>query len=642
MTVPPHYPVEAFFADPVRTAPALAPDGTRLSYLAPRDGRLNVWVEPVDGGEAVCVTHDVRRGIRSYRWAVDPRWLLYLQDEGGDENWHLFRVDLEHPKQPAEDLTPYPGVTVEYELLPAEPTTALVTMNLRDRSLRDVYRLDLATGSYELLVQNPGDVAGWVFSASGRVFARSVDAAGNHVLNRWDQERGLVPLATFSGAAHPVTLSPLEATADGSALLVGSNESGEQTELVRVDASDGSVTVLASDEALSLDVTAAGMPGSVPPALIKRRADGRLLAARFLGERQQIRVLDPAFTPVLQSLSALSDGDLGFVSSDVSGRRWVATFLHDTDPDAAFLYDHETGESRLLYRPYPQLDPAHLAPVRPVDIAARDGLRLPCYLTLPVGREPVGLPMVLLVHGGPWSRDRWGFNPRVQLLANRGYAVLQVNMRGSTGYGRSFLRAAVREFAGKMHDDLVDGVAWAVEQGIADPSRVAIFGGSYGGYSALVGATFTPDVFAAAVDYCGVSNLANFLRNVPPYWHNILASSWHHYVGDPAVPEDEADMLARSPITRLDALRCPLLVIQGARDTRVVQAESDNIVRALRERGADVEYLLKEDEGHGFVNAENSIEMFTVIERFLHRTIGDGRCPSNEGQNGQRVRTNRA
>jgi dipeptidyl aminopeptidase/acylaminoacyl peptidase len=331
---------------------------------------------------------------------------------------------------------------------------------------------------------------------------------------------------------------------------------------------------------------------------------------------------------VLQALTALSDGDLGTISSDTSGRRWVVSFLHDTDPDATYLYDHATGESRLLFRPHPQLDPAGLAPMTPVTIPSRDGLPLHSYLTLPVGVEPTGLPMVLLVHGGPWFRDRWGYNPRVQLLANRGYAVLQVNMRGSTGYGKSFTRAAVREFAGKMHDDLVDGVEWAVKAGIADPTRVAIFGGSYGGYSALVGATFTPEVFACAIDYCGISDLVNFMENLPEYWRNFLAGSWFRYVGDPSKPEDRADMLARSPITRLDAIRCPLLVIQGAKDARVVQAESDNIVNALRQRGADVEYLLKQDEGHGFVNPENNIEMFEVIERFLARTIGNDPTPA--------------
>jgi dipeptidyl aminopeptidase/acylaminoacyl peptidase len=339
-------------------------------------------------------------------------------------------------------------------------------------------------------------------------------------------------------------------------------------------------------------------------------------------------VVDPDFAPVLEAVSKLSNGDLGAISSDTSGRRWVVSFMHDTDPDVTYLYDHSTGHSRLLFRPLPHLDPADLAPMRPVTVTSRDGLPLHSYLTLPLGIDPSGLPLVLLVHGGPWFRDRWGYNPRVQLLANRGYAVLQVNMRGSTGYGKSFTRAAIREFAGKMHDDLVDGVEWAVKQGIADPTRVAIFGGSYGGYSALVGATFTPEVFASAIDYCGISNLVNFMHNVPEYWRNLMANCWYVYVGDPADPADAADMLARSPVTRLDAVCRPLLVIHGAKDARVVQAESDNIVNVLRARGADVEYLLKENDGHGFLNPENNIDAFRTIEHFLARTLGGEALPA--------------
>jgi dipeptidyl aminopeptidase/acylaminoacyl peptidase len=258
----------------------------------------------------------------------------------------------------------------------------------------------------------------------------------------------------------------------------------------------------------------------------------------------------------------------------------------------------------------------------PVTITSRDGLPLHSYLTLPVGIEPVGLPMVLLVHGGPWARDAWGFAAEVQLLANRGYAVLQVNFRGSTGYGKAFVKAAVGEFAGKMHDDLIDAVDWAVEQGYADRERVAIFGGSYGGYAALVGVTFTPDVFAAAIDYVGISSLANFMRTLPNVARPFLANNWHAFVGDPSDPEQEADMLARSPITYVDRIKTPLLVVQGANDSRVVQAESDNLVAALRDRGVEVEYMVKDDEGHGFLNPDNQIDLYHAVERFLAEHLG--------------------
>jgi dipeptidyl aminopeptidase/acylaminoacyl peptidase len=255
--------------------------------------------------------------------------------------------------------------------------------------------------------------------------------------------------------------------------------------------------------------------------------------------------------------------------------------------------------------------------MQPISFRARDGMTIHGYLTLPPGTEPKHLPMVLLVHGGPWARDCWYYQPEVQLLANRGYAVLQVNFRGSTGYGKAFTKAAIGEFAGKMHDDLIDAVDWAVKQGYADRDRVAIFGGSYGGYAALVGVTFTPDVFAAAIDYVGISSLANFMRTLPNVARPFLANNWHRYVGDHNDPVQEADMLARSPITRVDQIRTPLLVIQGANDSRVVQAESDNLVGALRARGVEVEYMVKSDEGHGFVNPENRIDMFHAVERFL-------------------------
>jgi dipeptidyl aminopeptidase/acylaminoacyl peptidase len=300
----------------------------------------------------------------------------------------------------------------------------------------------------------------------------------------------------------------------------------------------------------------------------------------------------------------------------------VVSFTHDRDPWATYLYDHSTGESRLLFRPYARLNPDALAPMTPVTITSRDGLDLHAYLTLPVGIEPRDLPLVVLVHGGPWARDCWGFQPDVQLLANRGYAVLQVNFRGSTGYGKAFTKAAIGEFAGKMHDDLIDAVDWAVKQGYADRDKVAIYGGSYGGYAALVGVTFTPDVFAAAIDYVGISSLANFMRTLPNVARPFLATNWHTYVGDPDNPAQEADMLARSPITKVDQIRTPLLVIQGANDSRVVQAESDNLVEALRARGVEVEYMVKADEGHGFLNPDNQIDMNHAVERFLAQHLG--------------------
>ncbi|MGV0873750.1 S9 family peptidase [Mycolicibacterium sp. XJ879] len=614
MALPPQITVEDFFRPPVRAAATISPDGTRIAFLAPWHDRLNVWVQDVNGGEdAHCVTADKIRSVYIYRWSQDSRWLLYLQDNGGDENWHLYRVDPDDPSGAAVDLTPFPGVRTSFALPERRPGTAVVQMNKRNPELFDAYELDIATGDLTMVAENPGNVVHWISGPNGDLFTNTLTADGDIDIAQWDSSAAsLRTIATYDGTDYPLGIFPVVVTPDGSGLWLGSNRGSDRTRLVRLSVATGEESMVDSDPELDLAVQL-----TLPSPLILSTGTGDLIGARYYGERQVIHPLDPHFAAVLEKLSALSDGDLSGISSDRSGRRWVVDFLHDRDPGVTYLYDHATGESRLLFRPYPQLDPDTLAPMTPVALTARDDLPLHGYLTLPVGMEPVGLPMVLLVHGGPWARDCWYCQPDVQLLANRGYAVLQINFRGSTGYGKAFTKAAIGEFAGRMHDDLVDAVAWAVTEGYADPDRVAIFGGSYGGYAALVGVTFTPDVFAAAVDYVGISSLANFMRTLPNVARPFLANNWHLYVGDPSDPAQEVDMLARSPITRVDRIRTPLLVVQGANDSRVVQAESDNLVEALRGRGVEVEYMVKDDEGHGFLNPDNSIDMYHAVERFL-------------------------
>ncbi|MGV9800734.1 S9 family peptidase [Mycobacterium sp. NPDC003449] len=619
MALPEIISVEEFFNPPERTAATISPDGTRIAYLAPWKNRLNVWIQNLDGDEAPrCVTADETRSVYIYHWTDNPRWMLYLQDTGGDENWHIYRVDLDDPGAPAVDLTPFPAVRASFELLKGRPGKAMVQLNKRNPELFDAYELDIATGELTVLAENPGNVVNWQCSQKGDLFSSTMTTDGDIELAIWEKSTStLRPVVTYDGTDYPLGIFPIEMTPDGTALWLASNQGSDRTRLARVDVATGEETEVDSHPALDL-----GNQLVLPSPFIRSERTGELIGARYYGERQVIHPLDPDFAAVLQNLTKLSDGDLGAISSDESGQRWVVNFTHDRDPGATYFYDHSTGASRLLFRPYQRLDPHALAPMTPVTITARDGLDLHSYLTLPVGVEPTNLPLVLLVHGGPWSRDCWGFQPDVQLLANRGYAVLQVNFRGSTGYGKAFTKAAIGEFAGKMHDDLIDAVDWAVKQGYADRDKVAIFGGSYGGYATLVGVTFTPDVFAAAIDYVGISNLANFMRTLPNVARRFLATNWHRYVGDPDDPAQEADMLARSPITKVDQIRTPLLVVQGANDSRVVQAESDNMVEALRARGVEVEYMVKEDEGHGFVNPDNSIDMYHAVERFLAEHLG--------------------
>ncbi len=623
MPLPNLITVEEFFDSPVRAAAKISPDGTRIAFLAPSNGRLNVWVEDLDGdGPARVVTADATRSVQVFSWTTDPRWLLYQQDAGGDERWHLMRVDLEDPGAPAVDLTPFDGATSFLLDLPiARPGIAIVINNARKADEFDVLEIDIATGEITEVERNPGTVAAWVYGADGALFAATQDGDGAIAIRRWDPAaRELRTIAEFDGIDYPLGVFPMVPAPDGG-LWLGSNRGTDRTRIVHVDRVTGEETEVDSHPTLDLDTTGLVAP-SLPQPLIVDPRTGALLGVRYLGERGEIRALDARFAEVLGALRALSDGDVGALSSDLDGNRWVVSFVHDRDPGVTYLYDHRTGESRLLFRPFPHLDPTSLAPMTAVNITARDGRVLPSYLTLPLGVEPAGLPLVLLVHGGPWFRDTWGYQGDVQLLANRGYAVLQINFRGSTGYGKEHTRAGMHELAGAMHDDLIDGVDWAVAQGIADPDRLAIFGGSYGGYAALVGVAFTPEVFAAAIDYVGISSLPNFMATLPEIARPHLANNWFRYVGDPSDPEQLADMLARSPITRVDRIRTPLLVVQGANDPRVVQAESDNMVRALRERGADVEYMIKEDEGHGFLNPENTIDLYRAAERFLGRHLG--------------------
>ncbi|MGW6035612.1 alpha/beta fold hydrolase [Gordonia terrae] len=624
-TAPGLIPLEDFFSPPQRTGATISPDGTRIAFLAPWRNRLNVWVEDLEpGSEPRCVTADAMRSVRNFRWTDDPRWLVYLQDTGGDENWHLFRVDLDADDAGSVDLTPFPGArVVGAETVAGRSGTISFLMNARDVSEFDLHEIDIATGEITLVAQSPGVAMSWMRGPGDDMIRLSQTDGGGHEIARLDSATGdLSPVVTFDGDDYPLGVAPLESTPDRTGIWAGSSDGADLTRLVRIDVRTGEITEVDAHPTLEIDGARRAV-AEMSSALLRDRGTGELIGVRYLGERQVIHALTTEFAEVLKNLEVLSDGDVGELSSDESGQKWIVSFTHDRDPGATWFYDHSTGESRRLYRPFPHLHPEALAPMTPVTITARDGLDLPSYLTLPVGTDPTGLPLVVLVHGGPWYRDSWGYQPTVQLLANRGYAVLQVNFRGSVGYGPAHTRAGIGELAGKMHTDLLDAVDWAVAQGYADRDRVAIMGGSYGGYAALVGAAFTPDVFAAAVDYVGISDLENFMRTQPSFLgKESLANNWHLYVGDPDDPQQVDEIRARSPISRVDDIRRPLLIAQGANDARVVKAESDTIVEALRHREIDVEYLVFDDEGHGFVNPENQMTFYRAVERFLARHLG--------------------
>jgi len=607
--------IDDLLRPPERSGITISPDGTRLAYLSMWHERLNIWVEEIDDDTAPrCVTADDSRSIVRYLWADDSRHLLYQQDSGGDENWHVHRIDLDDPGAPAVDLTPFPGATAQsLELRRGRPGHATVQLNAEDPAAFDLYDLEISTGALTRLAPSPGAGSTWMLVGDS-LLRRTMRADGT-----WELWRDDELLAAFDGDAYPMDVHPFEAAPDGSSIWFGSYRGTDHLHPARLDLATGEEAMIHHHPRADLD-TRSLVFTNLPSPLIRHRRSGELLGVRYQGMRMDTVALDPHFAEVLEAVGRLCDGDIGGITSDVDQRRWVVSFVHDRDPQT-WLYDHRTGRSRLLARSMEHLDVDRLAPVESIEITARDGLRLPAYLTLPVQEEPRDRPLVLMPHGGPWTRDWWGYDSIVQLWAGRGYAVLQPQFRGSAGFGRTHMEAGVGEFAGRMHEDLLDAVDWAIAQGIADPERIGVFGGSYGGYAALVCVAFTPERFAAAVEYVGVSNLVDYLESLPEYARSGLVNNWYRYVGDPSDPEQAADMRARSPITRIGDIRSPLMVVQGANDVRVRRENSDRIVDGLREQGNEVEYLVFDDEGHFILNPENVRELYLAADRFLERHV---------------------
>jgi len=619
-------PRRVLFGNPERVSPHISPDGTRLAWIAPHEGVLNVWVAPM-GGDGVdwpgaqVVTDDTDRGIRMFAWAHDGRHLLYLQDTGGDENWRLHDVDLATMQR--RDLTPFGNVRTE--LIAAEkkfPTEILIGLNKDNPQLHDVYRLNLTTGGLVKEVDNPGFI-GWIADAQLVVRAGIAPQpdGGMVLMVRGDAAEDWRPVLTVS-AEDALTSQPLAFSEDGRSLLALSSVGADTGRLVRLDLATGGQQVLAEDP----DADVAGLridPDTREPQIVS-----------FLKDRMEYRVLDEAVAPDLAAIRALNPGDPSFDDADDADDTWLIAFNNDTTAVSYYSYDRRAREGRFLFEARPELSRYQLAPMEPFTFTSRDGLTIHGYATFPPDAPRTGLPTVLNVHGGPWARDAWGYDPEAQWLANRGYLCVQVNFRGSTGYGKAFVNAGDREWGGRMHDDLVDAVAYITGQGPssqhsvsqhsvsqhwADPARVAIYGGSYGGYAALVGAAFTPELFRCAVDIVGPSNLKTLIETIPPYWAPMIAQ-FHNRVGDPA--KDTDFLWSRSPLSRVRDIQIPLLIAQGANDPRVKQTESEQIVAALTDAGIDHEYLLFPDEGHGFAKPENRFRFYAAAERFLARYLG--------------------
>ncbi|ALE17168.1 Dipeptidyl anminopeptidase [Altererythrobacter epoxidivorans] len=607
---------DALFGNPTRSAGRLSPDGKWLSWLAPKDDVLNVWMAPADNPDAArAMTSSTDRPIRQYFWAPDSQSLLYVQDKGGDENFLLYGIDLETGKETT--LTPFEKTRVQ--VMGTSETIRdkiLVGLNNRDARFHDAYLLDLNTGELELVMENNA-YAGFLAddNLTLRMAIRPNAAGGMDFFPITDGEIAETPSDTTT-LEDSLTTQPAGFTTDGKTMYWIDSRGRNTAALIAQDVATGEKRIIAQNDKADI-----GGAMSDPKT-------GEIEAYSFTYLTTEWTAIDPEIGKALAFLDSKLDGDFGVQSRTDDDSKWIVWNDPLTAPTRTYIYDRKAGTLDEFYTTRPELEGAPLQPMHPLEIKSRDGLTLPSYLTLPPGSDSNGdgvpdkaVPMVLMVHGGPWARDGYGYNSYHQWLANRGYAVMSVNFRGSTGFGKDFINAGNMQWGLAMHDDLIDAVDYAIAKGITSSDKVAIMGGSYGGYATLAGLTFTPDKFACGVDIVGPSNLETLLSSIPPYWEPMIAQ-FHERMGNPATEEGLAKLKAASPLYKADKIVKPLLIGQGANDPRVNQAESDQIVEAMKAKGIPVTYVLYPDEGHGFAKPANNIAFNAITENFLATCLG--------------------
>mgnify|MGYP001469496060 CR=1 FL=1 len=596
-------PLRYFFRNPERSRFQLSPDGKSLAFMQPHHGRMNVFVQPRAGGEPVRVTSETERDVWGYFWKGSSR-IVYQKDFKGDENVHVVVVNADGKN--LVDLTPFEKVRANIiDDRFDHDDEIIISMNRRNPEVFDVYRVDLNTKQLTLIAENPGNVTGWVTDHTGCIrLAHVTDGVNASIMHRPDQSALFTTVITTSFKEQ---IEPLFFDFDNKLLFASSNIGRDKAAIVRLD------PATAKEESLIFqhpEVDASGLAWSR-----KRKV---YTEVQFLTEKRQRKFFDAETEAIYADLQTRLPGyEIDLQSGNRDENVFVVAAWSDRTQGVRYLYDAAAKTLSKLAEIAPWLDESDLAEMKPITYQARDGLTIHGYLTLPKGGGK-NLPLIVNPHGGPWARDGWGYNPEIQFLANRGYAVLQMNFRGSTGYGRTFWEAGFKQWGRKMQDDVTDGVKYAIAQGIADPKRICIYGVSYGGYSALAGLAFTPELYACGVDFVGVSNLFTFLTTIPPYWKPML-DTFYEMVGN---PETDKDLLAAaSPALHADNIRAPLFIAQGAQDPRVNINESDQMVAALKKHGIAVEYLVKENEGHGFANEENRFEFYDAMEKFLQKHL---------------------
>ncbi len=618
--LPPLLDRELFFDDPEMDSATISPDGEKIAFRQKFQGVMNIWVK--DQGESFEEARpltDDEHPIRMFFWSRDSENILYVQDMHGDENFNLYAVDPEG--EAAEDadvpesraLTDYEGVQTRVIARPQEkPEHVVVAVNNRDPALHDVYKIHVQSGERELIFKNDHNITGWTVDEYGRVrFAsRETPDGGTEILKLEQGELEQVYRVDFGESARIVHLPR-----DNDRVYLATNK-GEDVDLSRL--------VLLDPKTSQEELVEKDPEGEVDfGGAIFSRVTDELIATYYAGDKERVYFHDDEFQKDYENIrTMLPEGEINFRSRTQDEDMWVISVSRDIDPGSVYLYDRDSGEADLLYRSRPDLPIQYLARMEPIRYEARDGQEIPAYLTLPRGVEPEDLALVVMPHGGPWVRDYWGYDPQAQFLANRGYAVLQPNYRGSSGFGKDFLNAGNKEWGtGYMQHDITDGVKHLIEEGVVDPDQVGIYGASYGGYAALAGLAFTPELYSAGVSLVGPSNIITLIESVPEYWKPVL-KSFKLRVGDPDDPEDRQRLKEQSPLFSAENIQTPLLVAQGANDPRVPKRESDQIVAALRDQGQVVQYLVAPDEGHGFARRENRLAFFVELERFLASFLG--------------------
>ncbi|MCM1988643.1 alpha/beta hydrolase family protein [Oceanirhabdus seepicola] len=597
-------PIEDFLRKPEKFYLKVSPDGNNISFLKPYEKRLNLHIQSIKEKEEVRITNSKDRDIAFYIWANDNR-IVYMQDKGGDENYRLYAVELDGEN--FKELTPFDGVRAEIlDELKCSNEEILILLNKRDKTLFDVYRINVNTGELKMVAKNPGGVTQWIVDHNGEVRAAACcDGTATKILYRESVEEEFHLVLESDFREH---ISPIFFSFDNKNIYISSSIGRDKSAIYEFNPrTKENIKLIFEHDEVDVD------------ELLKSDFHKKIIGVKYYTDKEHIHFLDKERETIHSKIEGKLKGlSISYENMSKDESKMMIYAYSDINSGEYYLYDIKRDELIKICNLMPWLKEEEMCEMKPIKFEARDGLIIPGYLTLPKGVEPKNLPIVINPHGGPWYRDVWEFNPKAQFLANRGYGVLNVNFRGSTGYGRKFLEASFKQWGKDMQNDLTDGVNWLVNEGIANPERIAIYGRSYGGYATLAGVTFTPDLYACAVDEVGPSNLFTLLEDMPPYWES-LRKMFYEKMGD---PEEDKELLREvSPVFHVDKIKTPLFIVQGANDPRVPKDQSDGVVESLRNRGVEVKYMVKDNEGHGFHNEENIIEMFKEMESFLEEYL---------------------